>query len=209
MQLQIFHIPFYSLSHFLILGLAIWFGPVLTVNSNIYTKNIVNYKSTRQGYNIWCTFRTSKIPAVMPKVWKMHSISVPHQTLLATSYPRSDIRLLLFWIQLHKSTSTVIFTQNANDNKEKLIHWINKLLTCPGYSRNFWVIHVQKVWCCCWPCHPAHPWTSADSCGPMWSWHSPVHSPQCCGLHPAPRSGLPGWSPSGEERQWKRGWRTE
>lgn len=76
-------------------------------------------------------------------------------------------------------------------------------LTWSGYSRSFWAAHVWLVWCCCWPCHQAHPWMSADCHALKRSWHFPLHSPQCCGPHPAPRSGLPDWYPSGENGDWK------
>lgn len=48
------------------------------------------------------TFRRLKVALVMPRLWKMPTVSLPLQTLLALSYPRSDNRLWLSWIQLQQ-----------------------------------------------------------------------------------------------------------
>ena len=92
--------------------------------------------------------------------------------------------------------SKIMRTTNQNNK-------VTELLTLSCYSRSSSVAHVWIVWYCCWPCCQAHPWMSTDCRSLKWSWHSPLHSPQCCGPHQVPRSGLPGRSPSSEiKKAW-------
>lgn len=73
-----------------------------------------------------CTFRMLKVASVMPRVWKIPMISFPLQTLLALSYPRSDIRLWLSWIQLHNKQKGIQRKCDACHLFKVSPHWLDQ-----------------------------------------------------------------------------------
>lgn len=91
----------------------------------------------------------------------------------------------------------------THSDKIWLVSWFQGVasLTWSDCSRSPSEVRACLAGCCFWPCFRAHPWTTAGCHSSRWSWRSLVHSPQCCGLHPAPGSGLTGWCPSREDRE--------
>lgn len=73
-----------------------------------------------------CTFSMLKVASVMPRVWKMPTMSFPLQTLLALSYPRSDIRLWLSWIQLWRKQKGVKRKRVTCHNFKVSPHWLDQ-----------------------------------------------------------------------------------
>lgn len=70
----------------------------------------------------------------MPRPWKMPSISFPLQTLLALSYPRSDIRPWLSWIQLHHKQKEILckyfmkLCKPPMNKMKSLNHWLDQAI---------------------------------------------------------------------------------
>lgn len=73
-----------------------------------------------------CTFRMLNVALVMPRSWKMSTMSLPLQTLLALSYPRSDNRFWLSWIQLQHQQKRIQRKHDSWDHFNMSPHWLDQ-----------------------------------------------------------------------------------